>query len=104
MSEAARPSGSCLARLIWFGIGPAIMLILAAVNTERGGGWMSTIDVAYFVVLGATILARVVDFKTGNPQTATGEPATSAHLRRYVPGILLVAIGVWSVTNLIGNR
>lgn len=104
MSEAARPSGSCLARLIWFGIGPAIMLILAAVNIERGGGWLTTVDVAYFVVLAVTILARVVDFKTGNPQTATGAPATSAHLRRYVPGILLVAVAVWGVANLIGNR
>jgi phosphatidylserine synthase len=104
MSEAARPSGSCLARLIWFGIGPAIMLILAMVNMERGGGWLTTIDVAYFVVLGITILARVIDFKTGNPQTATGMPATSVHLRRYVPGILLVATAVWGVTNFIGNR
>jgi len=104
MSQAARPSGSCLARLLWFGIGPVIMLILAAANIERGGGWLTTIDVAFFIVLAVTILARVIDFKTGNPQTATGAPATSGHLRRYVPGILLVAGAVWSVANLIGNR
>jgi len=104
MSQAAQPTGSCLARLVWFGIGPALMLILAIVNLEHGGGWMSTSDVIYFVVLGVTILARYLDFQSGNAQTATGAPATSAHLRWYVPGISLVALAVWGIANLIGNR
>ena len=78
--------------------------ILTALNAERGGGWMTAVDVAFFVVLGLTILARCLDFRAGNPQTAMGTPATSAHLRRYVSLAVLVGLAVWGIANLIGNH
>lgn len=80
------------------------MLILAMLNLERGGGWMTAIDLAYFVVLGITILARVLDFQTEVRRQRWEHHSTSADLRRYVPGILLVGLAVWRIANLIGNR
>jgi hypothetical protein len=103
MTEIARSNGSCLLRLVWFGIGPVMMLILAMINMDRGGGWLTTVDVSYFIALGTTIAARILDFRSGRAKTAAGVPATQAHLQRYVPGVLLVALAVWAITNAIGN-
>jgi hypothetical protein len=103
MSDAAQPSGSCLIRLVWFMIGPAAMLILAVTSMERGGGWLTGLDIAFFVALAVTILARCIDFRLGRPQTASGTPATAAHLRRYIPSVFVVGVLVWTIANAIGN-
>jgi hypothetical protein len=104
MSDAAQSSGSCFIRLVWFMIGPAAMLILAATKMERGGGWLTGLDIAFFIMLALTILARCIDFRLGRPQTASGTPATAAHLRRYIPLMLVIGVLVWTMTNVIGNR
>ncbi len=103
MSETAQSSGSCLVRMIWFMVGPAVMLILAAVNLDRGGGWLTGVDIAFLVTLAITILARCIDFRLGRPETAAGTPATPADLRRYIPLVIAIAGMVWAITNVIGN-
>lgn len=104
MSESVNPSGSCLVRMVWFLIGPAALFILAVLILERGGGWLTRLDILYFAFLFVTVAARGLDFYFGNPLTASGTPATTAHLARYAPGVLLLGLAVWVAANLIGNR
>lgn len=90
--------------MIWFLVGPAAMFILAVLNVERGGGWFTQLDILYFVFLFVTLAARGADFYFGNPLTASGTPATSRHLLRYAPTVLVAGLAVWVAANLIGNR
>jgi hypothetical protein len=84
-------------------IGPAAMLVLTLIIADRGNGWFTAADIAFLTMLAVTILARWLDFRGGHPQTAMGEPAKPAHLRRYVPAALLLGLAVWTAANLIGN-
>ena len=104
MSNDVHGSGSCLLRLVWFLFGPAIMLILTIVNIDRGGGWFTGVDIAFFIALAITIAARWIDFGRGQSRTATGTLATIADLRRYVPLAIAAGILVWGIANFIGNR
>jgi hypothetical protein len=49
-------------------------------------------------------IGRWTEFRSGLPMTATGEPATAEHLRRYALGLGLLGLGLWIAANLIGNR
>ncbi len=65
---------------------------------------MSAADFAYFVVLASLIFARWLEFRGGDPRTATGEPAAMIHFRRYAWIVLGIGLGLWIVANLIGNH
>jgi hypothetical protein len=49
------------------------------------------------------IVVRWLDFRCGSAQTAEGEPATPAHLRRYIIGALAIGLVVWVTANVLGN-
>lgn len=85
-------------------VGPAIQFLLAIIIARNGGGWFTPVDILFLAVLGGIILGRVVEFRGGDPRTATGEPATRAHLRRYGILVLTVGLGIWIVANVIGNH
>jgi hypothetical protein len=53
-------------------------------------------DAAYAVSLGAMLLGRWLEFRGGAPLTADGEPATAAHLRRYVFWTTALGAAVWA--------
>jgi hypothetical protein len=93
-----------LARLFWSMVGPLILIFLGIANLKSKTGWMSTADIAYFVVLAALIGARWLEFRGGNARTATGEPAAARHLQRYAWMTLVIGLGIWIITNLIGNH
>ncbi len=90
-------------RVFWMGLGPIILTIISFSIISQGGGWFTPADIAFLVVLGALPLARWIEFRRGNPQTSTGEPATPAHLRKYVVGVISLGLAVWSLANLLGN-
>ena len=93
-----------LARVYWMMLGPLLLALLAFTIIDRGNGWFTPADLAFLVVLGGLLLARWLEFRGGNPQTSTGEPATPAHLRRYVCGAVLLGFAAWGVANLLGNH
>ena len=101
------PTTSMLAvasRAFWMMLGPMILGILTYTIVSTGSGWLTAADFAFLAVLGALFVARLLEFRGGSPQTATGEPATPAHLRRYVAVTIPLGLSVWVVANLIGNH
>lgn len=99
-----KSSAAVLGRLFWMMLGPLTLGVATYYILTSGTGWRTTADVLFFVILGGMILGRWLEFRGGNPQTSTGEPATSKDLRRYI--LLLVIAGpiVWGVVNAIGNH
>ena len=103
----ARPITSfsiLLARLTWFLIGPLALLLLAVGIVQLGSGWLMAVDIAYFVVLGTMLVARWVEYRSGQGETASGEPMTAADLRGYLIGATALGLAVWVAANLVGNH
>lgn len=61
-------------------------------------------DGLYGLALAATIAGRCIEFQGGDPRTATYEPATKAHLRRYVAGVVIVAAAIWVTAKIVNNH
>lgn len=92
-----------LVRVFWMMVGPMALFLLLSGIVTNSNGWFTPADFGFLAVLGGIILARVMEFRGGNPQTASGEPATPAHLRRFIIVTLIVGLGVWVLANMIGN-
>ena len=92
-------------RVFWMMLGPALLLVcIAIILNAPGAGWRTTIDLAYFLVLAATIGGRFIEHGGGSPRNGLGEPATAWELRRYVLVAVPLAIAAWCVANYIANR
>lgn len=98
------PAIYALSRLYWMMLGPMFLTVLGAIIAFNGGGWLTAVDVAFFVGLAMLVIARWLEFQGGNPQTDAGEPATDADLRQYALGAILVGLIAWGVVNVIGNH
>lgn len=102
-----QPTTSLLAvllRVSWMMLGPLALVLLGFAIVTLGNGWLTAADFAFLAVLGGVILARWLEFRSGHAQTATGEPATLADLRRFVVAASLVGLGVWVLANALGNH
>lgn len=104
--EPPPPTGFKLlfVRLLWFLVGPMVLLILSAEILRVGAGWLTLLDLAYFAVTGLMIWGRWVEQCSGNATLATGEPATWAHFRRYVTYLVPIAAAIWLAANGVGNH
>ena len=92
------------ARLTWLLFGPLALAMLTYAIVTVGGGWLMAADVAYFVVLGAMLAGRWVEYRSGQGETAGGEPMTDDDLRRYLVGATVLGLAVWVAANVVGNH
>jgi hypothetical protein len=95
-------SVSAFLRILWMMVGPVILGLLALTIIEQHGGWLTLPSLAYFPILGATMLGRWLEFQGGQPKTSTGDPATAADLRRYLLMTSTLGLVVWIVANVLG--
>lgn len=93
-----------LARCFWFFVGPAILVLLAVGIVSSGSGWVTALDVAFFLVLSLMLAGRWFEFQSGQAMTGTGAVASWADFRRYVLLLTPLAASVWMAANLLGNH
>jgi hypothetical protein len=93
-----------LGRIFWMMYGPISLLVFALFIAERADGWLAATDLIYLLILVGMLLGRWVEFRSGDPLTAMGEPATPDDLRRYCTSASLLGMGLWVAANLIGNH
>ena len=103
-TEALSSAPAVVGRLSWMIVGPFALAIVGISITERHDGWFSPLDLVFFVVLGGMLLGRWLEFRYSRPLTATGEPATVAHLRRYALVLGILGLVAWLAANLVGNQ
>jgi hypothetical protein len=89
-------------RFFWMMCGPMMLGLLAFTIISVGRGWFTPADFGFLAVLCVLPLARWIEFRGGDPRTATGEPASPRDLRRYALGAIVLGFGVWVVANLFG--
>lgn len=103
-SEAMSSTPAVLGRLTWMIVGPFALAILGIGITERRDGWFSPVDLLYLIVLGGMVLGRWTEFRYSQARSATGEPTTVAHLRRYTLVLGILGFSIWVAANLVGNQ
>ena len=103
-TQALSSTPAFFGRLAWMIVGPFALAIAAVGSIERRDGWFGALDWIYFVVLGGMLLGRCLEFQYSRPLTATGEPASDHHLRRYAVVLGILGIVAWVAANLIGNQ
>lgn len=92
------------ARLTWVFLGPAALFFLAAGIVNAGTGWFTALDGLFALVVGAMLLGRWVERRSGSATTVAGEASTPDQFRRYMTGLPIAAAGVWIVANVLGNH
>ncbi|MCY1009581.1 hypothetical protein OV079_29250 [Nannocystis pusilla] len=88
--DHAPASAGCALRLFWMLIGNAIVYASLATIAMNGEAFPSALDGVVWLTVALTIVARRVDITRWAGKTASGEPATLAHWRRYA--ITVVAL------------
>jgi hypothetical protein len=91
-------------RLSWMIVGPFALAVCTISIAQRGDGWLSPLDLVYFLVLCGMLIGRWSEFRFSQPMTATGECATAQHLRRYVWVTGGLGMAIWVGAKLIGNH
>jgi len=91
-------------RLMWFMIGPAILMGTTYGIVTRGSGWVSGLNATYLITVALMVLGRWNEQRSGCATLADGKPATWEHYRRYVRYLLPIVGIVWLVANVVGNH
>lgn len=93
-----------LARITWFFLGPAMLLLLSVRIVESGSGWATIYDAMFFVMLALIVFARWFELRSGQGQDESGQPTTLAAFRPYVSRVVPIGVAVWGVANILGNH
>ena len=95
--DSWEPTGSgCLTRLLWLGVGNVVLGISAVFIAQKRGLVFSAADGVFWASVILMILVRRVDITILHGWTATGEPATMRHWRRYAVLLPVVGALVWA--------
>src|SRR5262245_45103186 len=92
---------AALARITWMFLGPLAAFVAGVGLFVQHHGVLSFGDVPFFLAVGAILVGRWVEYRGGNAQSATGEPVTDAHVRRYLIAVSACALLVWAAALLL---
>jgi hypothetical protein len=75
-----------------------LVLVATKIYASRS---FSAFDLAYWATVAAILGARHVDIHRFHGATASGEPATPAHFRRYAYGVAAAAVVLWLLVHML---
>ena len=87
--------GAILVRLGWMVAGTLTILISALMIASEPTWTLGLRDLVFWVAVVATGILRYVDISRFHGETTNGEPATAAHLKRYLTGLTALAAVAW---------
>jgi hypothetical protein len=93
-----------VARMFWFFVGPMVAILTLLGILFQGSGWLTVLDAVYLTAVVLMVGSRWVEQRSGEAATATGEPSTWAHFRRYATVLVPVALCAWLAANVVGNH
>jgi hypothetical protein len=88
-----------LARPFWMFFGNFVLMICAANILMGESSSNRTSDIIFWCAVAAMIIVRLLDIKFLNGQTATGEPASVKHWRRYAIMLVLISAVIWAAAH-----
>lgn len=105
-SEATQAISSfrvLLARVLWTMVLPVVLFLAAYRIVDRGNGWFTAWDLAFWVVVALMLGCRGVEQRSGEATTLTGKASTPQHFLRYAVALFVATGLVWIIANVIGN-
>ena len=93
----------CLVRVAWMFLGNFALVILAALIASHSQRPFSPSDILFWSVVVLMIALRYVDIRYLKGSTATLQPATMAHWRRYAALVLGVSLFIWALAHLTAH-
>jgi hypothetical protein len=93
-----------LARLYWAIFGPGFLIGSLALSVAGPKGWLTGRDLVPFLVLGAMILCRWMEQRTGKATTAYGDPSTPRDFHLWAVIVSVIAVVGWIIANIISNH
>jgi hypothetical protein len=102
-SDQAPAQGGCALRLFWMLVGNAIVYGSLAYVALNKLAFPGVLDIVVWLTVVLTIVARRVDITRGQGTTASGEPATLEHWRRYAVAVVLAAAAASVLAHLIAR-
>jgi hypothetical protein len=98
-TDKQRGALAILARIFWMALGNFALMICAANILMSESSSTRISDVIFWSAAIAMIIVRFLDIKFFNGQTATGEPATLAHWRKYSILLAVVSTVIWAAAH-----
>ena len=89
------PPAGCFLRLFWMMIGNLLLLLCAYSITQNRSSFLSLADAFYWAAVGCLLAVRYADIRYFKGLTAEGDPASTAHWRRYAVLLGVVSSGLW---------
>jgi hypothetical protein len=102
-SDQSPAQAGCLLRLFWMIVGNAIVYGSLAYVALNKLAFPGVLDIVVWLTVVLTIVARRVDITRWQGTTASGEPATLEHWRRYAVIVVLVAAAASAVAHMVGR-
>ena len=90
-------------RVFWMLLGNAILFVSALLIFQSADGKFHTVDTVFWVTAAVLVIARYLDIKFYNGQTATGEPADMSHWRAYTITLLVCSAVVWVLLHMVNS-
>jgi hypothetical protein len=91
----------CLVRLGWMMFGNAALVICIGTIANHRGRFLSAADAVFWVVVLVLIWLRHVDITRMKGRTASGQPATLSHWKRYAGLLLAFSLVAWAVAHAV---
>jgi hypothetical protein len=92
---------SLIVRVFWMLFGNVILLVSVILIFQRKDWMFHTADVVFWGTVVALVLARYLDIKFYNGLTATGEPSSMSHWRKYTIILLICSTAVWVFSHAV---
>jgi len=89
----------CLVRAFWMIVGNVALLFCAFAILRHRGSFLSVADAIFWAIVFCLGAARFLDVVKLRGHTASGEPASTAHLRRYLLFLLAVSAILWTLAH-----
>lgn len=91
----------CFLRILW-SLGGFALLLLVWILIVREPTWSYSVrDFFYWGTVLSMLAARQLDVRWYGGRTADGEPATSAHVRRYAALLLVSSAAAWALAQSV---
>jgi hypothetical protein len=95
--------GGCLIRMYWMILGNAVLALSLLAILRNSEGFFSAADIVFWCGVVALLAVRSVDILRLRGLTGGGEPATTAHLKRYIVILPAASAVLWGVAHWVSH-
>lgn len=98
-STSEMSGAGCLVRMGWMVFGSLAMVLCIVTIARHTGSFLSVADAVLWALVPVLIWLRHIDITRMKGQTASGQPATLSHWKRYAGLLLAFSLVAWAAAH-----